>query len=184
MAMTGKFWGLEEAPAVREATERPRKNTMERFNDELSVLERPLEGDIEYYDEAPPPARWRKLGAFVLVAGLTCGGSLFVMRHSSHREAVAPSSATVSAAPAAAAPGASPPSSPTSPASPDPEAHPVLAAAEPTSAAAPSLAPAANDAADSTPVAQQAASVKPTHGSRHSRHSNSGGRHHGHHHHR
>ncbi len=186
--MTGKFWGLEEAPAVREATERPRKNTIERFNDELSVLERPLEGDVEYYDEAPPPSRFRRVGAFVLVAGLTCAGSLFVMRHFANRAAVAPPApvpvaiAAPIAAPAAAEPAVAPPSPPSSP---DRAAPAALAAADP-APAAPELtadkeAPAADDAADDAPAARQAASAKPTHGSRHSRHGKSGGRHHGHH---
>ena len=130
--MTGKFWGLEEAPAVREATERPRKNTIERFNDELSVLERPLEGDVEYYDEAPPSTRWRKLSAFVLVAGLTACASLIIMRHRPAREAVGQP-----------APMLAPPSPPSS-SDRERVAPPALAAAEPAPAAG--VAPAARHA--------------------------------------
>ena len=181
MAMTGKFWGLEEPPTVRETMERPRKNTIERFNDELSVLERPLEGDVEYYDETPPPSRWRRWGAFVLVAGLTCGGSLFAMRHFSQREAVAQSSPlrAAIAAPAVAAPTVAPPSPPSSS---DRATPPTLAAADPATAAEPELGPAANEAADGAPAARPATSVKPTHGSRHSHHGDkSGTRHHGRH---
>jgi hypothetical protein len=199
--MTGKFWGLEEAPPpAQEATERPRRNTIERFNDELSVLERPLEGDVEYYDEAPPPARLRKAVAFVMAAGLTAAGSLFIMRHVPGREAVAqpsPAPAAIAAPiaepavaapivePAVAPPAVAPPSLPSSS---DRAAPPALAAADPAMAAPPELAadreaPAAKEApaADDAPAARQTASAKPTHSSRHSRHSKPDGRHHGHH---
>jgi hypothetical protein len=191
--MTGKFWGLEEAPAVRDATERPRKNTIERFNDELSVLERPLEGDVEYYDEAPPSVRWRKLAGFVLVAGLTACASLIIMRHRPAREAVAQSSPAPAsiAAPARTAPAVATPTLalPSPPSSSDRArvTAPALAAAEPP-AAQPDLvaaerAPAAADAPPARPEARgtDADSVEARHRSRHARHRKSASRHHGRH---
>jgi hypothetical protein len=172
LAMTGKFWGLEEAPAVRDATERPRKNTIERFNEELSVLERPLEDDVEYYDEAPPSARWRKLTAFVLVAGLTVCGSLIVTHHLRARAAVAPPSpaeapiaAPAKTAPAVAATTLAPPS--------------PLSSSDRQRAAPPALA-AAGDAPGARPEARSADadSVKATHRSRHARHRRPASHHH------
>ena len=38
------------------AEARQRRSTLETFNDELAVLERPLEGDVEYVDEPKPVA--------------------------------------------------------------------------------------------------------------------------------
>ena len=193
--MTGKFWGLEEAPAVREATERPRKNTIERFNDELSVLERPLEGDVEYYDETPPPARLRKVVAFVLAAGLTapdrsssCATFPAGKRSRSHRRRQLRlrrrcGSAVADRRLRRPLPRRRPfPLRPiarllrrsrrrTRRRRPRPRGRRQGARGD----------SAADDAADDAPAARQTASVKPTHGSRHSRHGKSGGRHHGHH---
>src|SRR5215831_19500326 len=43
-------------PAIAQP-ERGRRSTLETFNDEMAVLERPLEDDVEYVDEKPP-RRW------------------------------------------------------------------------------------------------------------------------------
>jgi hypothetical protein len=42
---------------------RTRRSTIERFNDELAVLDRPLENEVEYYDDPPTRAPWRRLMA-------------------------------------------------------------------------------------------------------------------------
>jgi hypothetical protein len=50
---------------------RPRRSTLETFNEEMALLDRPLENDeIEYYDEEPPPRRWPRL---VFVGAVLCG---------------------------------------------------------------------------------------------------------------
>ena len=58
---------------------RGRKSTLECFNDELSVLERPLESDVEYFDD-PPPSRWRGRGVAVIVAAAVVGCGAFLLR--------------------------------------------------------------------------------------------------------
>ncbi|HEY7373712.1 MAG TPA: hypothetical protein VIF57_16235 [Polyangia bacterium] len=85
---------------------RPRRSTLETFNDEMAVLERPLEGDVEYVDEKPP-RRWpQRLGLFVgAVALVGIAGSLVMSRH---KAAVArvdqmPPAAAVASAPIAEA---------------------------------------------------------------------------------
>jgi hypothetical protein len=110
---------------------RPRRSTLETFNEEMAVLERPLEGDVEYIDEKLPP-RWpQRIGLFVGVVALVgIGGSLVMSRH---RAAVAP---VEPAPPAAAVVVAALPSAPIA------EAQPAAAVpAQP--AAAPEAQPAA-----------------------------------------
>jgi len=76
------------APPAPAPPPRMRKTTLETFNEELSVLERPLEGEVEFYDE-PKPRRWRArvIGAAIFVVG--CGAYLGVLRHRSTAEAAA-----------------------------------------------------------------------------------------------
>ena len=80
---SGEVVVIEEAPPVPTAvdrTEEPtapkhvptdvragRKSAIEVFNDELAVLERPLEGEVEYFDDDQPPSRWRQAAAFMAV---------------------------------------------------------------------------------------------------------------------
>src|SRR5581483_9300070 len=57
---------------------RPRRSTLETFNEEMALLDRPLENEeIEYYDEEPPRRPWRRLGAFVVVAAIGVAGGAF-----------------------------------------------------------------------------------------------------------
>src|SRR5262245_43837278 len=79
---------------------RPRKTTLETFNDELAVLDRPLESDVEYYDEKPP-SRWRGTASIVVgvIALGAVSGLVFVKMRSSHA-AVAATPAAAVAAPA------------------------------------------------------------------------------------
>ena len=69
--------------ASNDGPARGRRSTLECFNDEMSILERPLENDVEYYDERPP-SRWRRRGLGV-IAGLAValggGGVLLRAQH-------------------------------------------------------------------------------------------------------
>ena len=53
---------------------RVRRSTLERFNDELSVLDRPLEAEVEYYDD-PPRRPWRRAAAALGVLALVGAGA-------------------------------------------------------------------------------------------------------------
>jgi hypothetical protein len=86
---------------------RGRKSTLDNFNDELSVLDRPLEGDVEYADELPRRSRMRGVALFagvVLGMGLA-GGVILSRRHAAapSRAEAAPSATAASAALPAAA---------------------------------------------------------------------------------
>jgi hypothetical protein len=56
--------------------QRTRRSTIERFNDEMAVLDRPLENEAEYYEE-PPPRKRRRLG-MVAGAALVLGAGAFL----------------------------------------------------------------------------------------------------------
>jgi hypothetical protein len=92
---------------------RPRRTTLEAFNEEMAVLDRPLENEVEYYDETPP-AKGRKLGALagaMLVLG--AAGFLLLSRASGSTPATPP---LAIAAPAAPAPSPAPVATPVAPA--------------------------------------------------------------------
>ena len=104
-----------DAMAMLNRPPRERKSTLDTFNDEMSLLDRPLEGDVEYADEAPRPSRMRGVALFagvVLGMGLA-GGVILSRRHAAAPPSVqaaqpaAPAPATA-AAPPAAAPAAAP----------------------------------------------------------------------------
>jgi hypothetical protein len=111
---------------------RPRKSTLETFNEELAVLDRPLENDVEYYDEKPP-SRWRGTASLLvgIVAIGAASGLVFLK--------VRPSSTAVAAPPAAA---------PAAPAATPSPAIAVAPAPAPVAAAAPSADEAAEVPAD------------------------------------
>src|SRR5947207_782072 len=68
-------------PAPRADMEtRSRKNTIERFNDEMAVLDRPLEGEVEYIDEKPP-RRWGHFVAFAATIAIVGGGGAYLLSH-------------------------------------------------------------------------------------------------------
>jgi len=153
---SGEVVVIEEAPSVPSAVDRReeptapkhvmppplpagRKSTIELFNDDLAPLERPLEGDIEYFDEAQPPSRWRQVaGFFVVVVIVGAGGALLISRNRASADARELAAAQ---APAAAAVVAAPPS----PALAAEQKPPAPAAPEAPAAAAD--APAADEAA-------------------------------------
>jgi hypothetical protein len=59
----------------------PEDEAIARFNAELALLDRPLEDEIEYYDE-PRPRRWRRLGAIAVALMILGGGGLLMIGHS------------------------------------------------------------------------------------------------------
>jgi hypothetical protein len=66
----------KEGPSILDPASRPRRNTLETFNDELAVLDRPIEGDVEYYDEMPPVRRLRLRTVAAAIFVLGGGGFL------------------------------------------------------------------------------------------------------------
>lgn len=83
------------------------------LSEELAVLNRPLEGDVEYYDDVPR-SRWRAFAVALAVLASVSGASFFVRaRRLRHSELTTPT---------VAAPAPSPPSTPASPAEPEPAA--------------------------------------------------------------
>jgi hypothetical protein len=120
-----------------EEQKRGRRSTLENFNDEMSVLDRPIEGDVEYIDETPKPSRLKGVALFAgIVIGMGMGGGVVLSRrHAAAQPAALVAQAAPAPVPAVAAP---------------PVVEPVLAAQAP---AAVVPAPAAEEAA--APVAEE-----------------------------
>jgi hypothetical protein len=99
-----------EGPADREPSLR---TALECLNAELAILDRPLEDDVEYYDDPPLASRWRRAGAtlglFMLLAGATTFGLARWSTPAIANEAVPSAPLAVAAAPTAA-PGPAAPS--------------------------------------------------------------------------
>ncbi len=122
-----------------ELAPRMRKSTLENFNEEMSVLDRPLEGEVEFYDE-PRPRRWRVPTIGAAIFALSCGAYLGVLRHRGAAEA-APAAAAARPLVTATAVAAAPPAEAAQPAA-APAAAPSEAADAPPAEAAPAAAPA------------------------------------------
>jgi hypothetical protein len=113
--ISGAIEIIEDGPSSEEPV-RERKSTLQAFNEELAVLERPLEGEVEYVDEAPPPSRLKRMGISVgvVLTLMGIGGGIWLSRRQAaagsltqaEQQAAAPAMAPalVIAAPAAAAP--------------------------------------------------------------------------------
>lgn len=92
---------------------RVRTTTLDRFNQEMSVLDQPLDGEVEFYDE-PRPRRWRVPAIGVAIFALSCAGYLTAARYR-HAPRLAGKEPTTSAAqvvaviPSASAPAVSAP---------------------------------------------------------------------------
>jgi hypothetical protein len=99
---TPRVVSVDAAPAPE--APRPRRNSIEAFNQEMAVLDRPLEGDVEYIDE-PRPSHLRTVGVVALIAIVGVGGALFVSRHRGAADAQA-NAAEATTPPAAPAPAA------------------------------------------------------------------------------
>ena len=159
----------QSSPAPTDAqvdrSPRVRTTTLDRFNQEMSVLDQPLDGEVEYYDE-PQPRRWRVRAIGVAIFALSFGGYLTAARYRhppqvAAREPSAPAAEVVAAVP-------TPPSAP------------ALAMAAPAAPAPatekPEAASADEPAAPSKAVALQTKADRHHH--HHSRHA-SGRHHHG-----
>ena len=74
----------QSSPAPTDAqvdrSPRVRTTTLDRFNQEMSVLDQPLDGEVEYYDE-PQPRRWRVRAIGVAIFALSFGGYLTAARY-------------------------------------------------------------------------------------------------------
>lgn len=109
--MPSEAAAVEDAPPpVRTAAPealapRVRKTTVDVFNEEMSVLDRPLEGEVEYYDE-PRPRRWKVPAIGLVIFVVSSVGGYLALAHGRAASA-RPTLATAPippAAPAAAAP--------------------------------------------------------------------------------
>jgi hypothetical protein len=67
-----------DAPVDR--SPRVRTTTLDHFNQEMSALDRPLDEEVEYYDE-PKPRRWRVPAIGMAIFVLSCGGYLTAARY-------------------------------------------------------------------------------------------------------
>jgi hypothetical protein len=162
-----------EPPPVPNDSGRGRRSTLDFFNDEMAVLDRPLEGAVEYADEAPGPSRWRRIGMFAaVVAVMGIGGGVVLSR----RHAAVDSGAQV-AQPATPSGAAAPAVIATATAT-----TPAPAAGAPDPAAAADDGPATEEAADDaaaapSPAAADKVKAKSGHG-KHSRSASSKSTHH------
>jgi hypothetical protein len=156
----------DSAAVTRVEPPRTRRATLETLDQELAVLDRPLEGDVEYFDE-PRPSRWpRAIGVMAVVMIVGVGGAVFLSRQGgaadTREQASAPPAAITppvlatqttlapaapEAAPAEAAPAEAAPAE----AAPAEAAPPVVAATE-----APADDPAADEGAEAAPVSRSA----------------------------
>ena len=113
---------------------RPRKTTLENFNEELAILDRPLEGEVEYYDERPRRReRWGGTSAVIIGFVFFAGAGVLFFSHADPDTIIAAAQAA-----AATAPTPPPPPSPTVdvqptavPEIPPPAAPPSTVALEP-----------------------------------------------------
>jgi hypothetical protein len=137
-------------------SERQRRSTLDTFNDEMAILERPIEGDVEYVDDKPP-TRWKHLAAFIATVAIVGGGGAFMIKR--HRAAVAarnepspPAAVMVASAAPSPARAAAPAPAPAA----RPAAAPAAAAAAATATAPADDDSADDDAAEAPPAAQSA----------------------------
>ena len=125
---------------------RVRTTTLDRFNQEMSVLEQPLDEEVEYYDE-PRPRRWRVPAIGAAIFALSFGGYLTAARYrhapqvaASEPSAPSPAAAVVAAVPAPpSAPAVVPPARAATAAAP-PTEKPETASADKTTAPSKSVA--------------------------------------------
>lgn len=61
---------------------RPRKTTLETFNDELAILDRPIAGDVESQDvQTPPPQQWPAMSAVIMGLLVFAGAGVLFFSH-------------------------------------------------------------------------------------------------------
>jgi len=102
---------------------RPRKTTLETFNEELAILDRPLEGDVEYYDERPRRRqRWAGTSLVIIGAVFFAGAGVLFFSHPDPETIIAAARAAAARSPqapltpVAAAPAEAPPATAEAPA--------------------------------------------------------------------
>ena len=105
---------------------RPRKTTLENFNEELALLDRPLEGEVEYYDERPRRRqRWAVTSPVIIGSVFFAGAAVLFLSRPDPDTIIAAAQAAAARAPAAlhATPVAAAPAAPAveAPAAPVPE---------------------------------------------------------------
>jgi hypothetical protein len=84
---------------------RPRKTTLETFNEELAILDRPLDNDVEFIDERPLRRRaWQGMSAVLISTALVAGGALLFFSHPDPDAIIAAARAAAAAAPTAPLP--------------------------------------------------------------------------------
>jgi hypothetical protein len=117
---------------------RPRKTTLETFNDELAILDRPIEGEVEYYDERPSQRRrWQGVSAVVIGFGVFAGaGALFFSHQDPETIIAAAQAAAAATAPTSPSPSPSIVEVPAVTAPAMPPAPPAAVAMEPATEAA------------------------------------------------
>jgi hypothetical protein len=171
----------KEGPSILDPAARPRRSTLETFNDELAILDRPIEEDVEYYDEVPPMRRLRlrtvaaailvsAFGAFWALSGQR-SGALALPRSA---QAVALVKAPLESPAAATAAPAFRPTGPTAPAIVPSGTSAVPIATAPTATRAESQAP-GDEAPTRTSPAPRAVWAKKLHRAGPSKHARSTG---------
>ena len=116
------------------------RTTLDRLNAELAIFDRPLEDDVEYYDDPPPRRLWQRIGATLGAFTLLGAVAGFAVTHWSSPAAateVSPRAPLAAPAPVALPPSAPPAAVPAAVAETDDEAAPDTA---------PDLAPAVGPA--------------------------------------
>jgi len=91
-AMTGTV-GLEQSePPIRQLHLQAETRSPERvkLSEELAILNRPLEDEVEYYDEVPRSRAKPVFAAVMVLAAIGGAGYLFGQRHRADSDAVAP----------------------------------------------------------------------------------------------
>jgi len=105
---------------------RPRKTTLESFNEELALLDRPLEGEVEYYDERPRRRqRWAVTSPVIIGSVFFAGAAVLFLSRPDPDTIIAAAQAAAARAPAApqVTPAVAAPAAPAAeaPATPVPE---------------------------------------------------------------
>jgi len=88
---------------------RPRKTTLETFNEELAVLDRPLEGDVEYIDERPQQRQRGGISAIIIGTVFFAGAGVLFFSHPDPETIIAAAQAAAATAPQQPPPTAAPP---------------------------------------------------------------------------
>jgi hypothetical protein len=90
-AMTGTVPLEQSEPPIRQPHIQAETRSPERvkLSEELAILNRPLEGEVEYYDEVPRSRAKPVFAAVMVLAVIGGAGYLFGQRHRADHDAVA-----------------------------------------------------------------------------------------------